>query len=89
MISPLKERKKGNGAVRSDRAERRINVIGGFPLLGKLIPLMDGIVTFAEGVNDLLKGLNPSKALVPDEHHNKALEELAMVLDTLFAHLFQ
>ena len=42
-----------------------------------------------EGVTKLLKGLNPSKALGPDELHPRVLEELATELDPVFAHLFQ
>ena len=37
----------------------------------------------------LLKGLNPSKALGPDELHSRVLKELANKLGPEFAHLFQ
>ena len=37
------------------------------PLLDRSAPLMDEIVVTKEGVIKLLKGLNPSKALGPDE----------------------
>ena len=37
----------------------------------------------------LLKGLNPSKALGPDELHPRVLKELATELGLVFAHLFQ
>ena len=37
----------------------------------------------------LLKGLNPSKALGPDELHPSVLKELAMEFGPVFAHLFQ
>ena len=39
-----------------------------------------------EGVIKLLKGLNPSKTLGPDDLHLGVLKELA---NELFAHLFQ
>ena len=42
-----------------------------------------------ECVSKLLKGLNPSKALGPDELHPRALKELASELCPVFAHLFQ
>ena len=42
-----------------------------------------------EGVIKLLKGLNPSNALGPDELHSSVLTELANELGPVFAHLFQ
>ena len=42
-----------------------------------------------EGVTKLLKGLNPSKALGPDELHPRVLKELASELGPVFALLFQ
>ena len=50
---------------------------------------MEDIVVTKEGVTKLLKGLNPSKALDPDELHPRVLKELATELGPLFAHLFQ
>ena len=50
---------------------------------------MDDIVVSNEGVSKLLKGLNPSKALGPDELHPRVLKELATELGPVFAHLFQ
>ena len=47
------------------------------------------IVVTKEGVTKLLKGLNPSKALGPDELHPRVLKELAKELGPVFAHLFQ
>ena len=47
------------------------------------------IVVTKEGVTNLLKGLNPSKALGPDELHPRVLKELAMESGPVFAHLFQ
>ena len=46
-------------------------------------------MVFTEGVIKLLKGLNPSKALGPDELHPRVLKELANELGPVFAHLFQ
>ena len=48
---------------------------------------MEDIVVTKEGVTKLLKGLNPSKALGPDELHPRVLK--ATGLGPVFAHLFQ
>ena len=47
------------------------------------------IAVSKDGVIKLLKGLNPSKALGPDELHPRVLKELATELGPVFAHLFQ
>ena len=47
------------------------------------------IVVSAVGVTKLLKGLNQSKALGPDELHPRVLKELASESGPVFAHLFQ
>ena len=44
---------------------------------------MEDIVDTKEGVTKLLKGLNPSKALVPDEFHPRVLKILATELGPL------
>ena len=59
------------------------------PFLDRSAPFMSDIVIAKEGVIKLLKGLNPSKALGPDELHPKVLKELATELGPVFAHLFQ
>ena len=59
------------------------------PSTRKLAPFLDSIVVPTEGVIKLLKGLNPSKALEPDEFHPRVLKELANELGPVFAHLFQ
>ena len=59
------------------------------PLLDKSAPFMEDIVVTKEGVTKLLKGLNPTKALEPDELHPRVLKELATELGPVFAHLFQ
>ena len=59
------------------------------PLLDKSAHFMEDIAVTKEGVTKLLKGLNPSKALGPDELHPRGLKELATELGPIFAHLFQ
>ena len=59
------------------------------PLLDRSAPFMNDIVVSKDGVIKLLKGLNPSKALGPDELHPRVLKELATELGPVFAHLFQ
>ena len=59
------------------------------PLLDRSAPFMEDIVDTKEGLTKLLKGLNPSKALGPDEFHPRVLKELATELGPVFAHLFQ
>ena len=49
---------------------------------------MNNIIS-KDGVLKLLKGLNPSKALGPDELHPRVLKELETELRPVFAHLFQ
>ena len=48
---------------------------------------MIGITVSTEGVTKLLKGLNPSKAMGPDELHPRNLKELAAELGPVFTHL--
>ena len=59
------------------------------PFLNRSASFMDDIVVSNEGVTKLLKALNPSKALGPDELHPRVLKELATELGPVFAHLFQ
>ena len=98
-IPPLK-RKNGKGVAQSD-LEKVEEFNGQFrdvfnknehtqaPLLDRSAPLMNDIVISKDGVIKLLKGLNPSKALGPDELHPRVLKELATELGSVFAHLFQ
>ena len=58
------------------------------PLLDRSAPFLNDIVS-KDGVIKLLKGLNPSKALGPDELHPRVLKELATELGPAFAYLFQ
>ena len=59
------------------------------PLLDRSAPFMHDIVISKDGAIKLFKGLNPSKALGPDEIHPVVLKELATELGPVFAHLFQ
>ena len=59
------------------------------PLLDRSAPFMNDIAVSKDGVFKFLKGLNPSKALGPDELHPRVLKELATELGPVFAHLFQ
>ena len=98
-IPPLKKR-QGSGLAQSD-FEKASQFNGQFtdvftksehsqvPLLDRSAPFMEDIVVTKEGVTKLLKGLNPSKALGPDELHPRVLKELATELGPVFAHLFQ
>ena len=98
-IPPLK-RKNGKGVAQSD-LEKAEEFNGQFtdvfnknehtqvPFLDRSAPFMNDIVISKEGVIKLLKGLNPSKALGPDELHPRVIKELATELGPVFAHLFQ
>ena len=59
------------------------------PLLDRSASFMNDIAVSMDRVIKLLKGLNPSKALGPDELHPRVLKELATELGPVFAHLFQ
>ena len=98
-IPPLK-RKNGNDVAQSDleKAEEfncqftdvfNKNEHTQVLLLDKSAPFMDDNVVSKDGVIKLLKGLNPSKALGPDELHPRVLKEIATELGPVFAHLFQ
>ena len=83
-IPPLK-RKNGKGVAQSD-LEKAEEFNGQFtdvfnknehtqvPLLDRSAPFMDDTVVSKDGVIKLLKGLNPSKALGPDELHPRVLK---------------
>ena len=98
-VPPLKKR-QGSGLAQSD-FEKASEFNGQFtdvftksehsqvPLLDRSAPFMEDIVVTKEGVTKLLKGLNPSKALGPDELHPRVLKELATELGPVFAYLFQ
>ena len=58
------------------------------PLLDRSAPFMNDIAVSKDRVIKLLKGLNPSKALGPDEYP-RVLKELATELGPVFVHLFQ
>ena len=85
-IPPLK-RKNGKGVAQSD-LEKAEEFNGQFtdvfnknehtqvPLLDRSAPFMNDIVVSKDGLIKLLKGLNPSKALGPDELHPRILKVL-------------
>ena len=98
-IPPLK-RKNGKGVAQSDlkKAEEfnglftdvfSENELTQVPLLDRSAPFVNDIAVFKDGVIRLLKGLNPSKALRPDEHHPRVLKELAIELGLVLGHIFQ
>ena len=94
-------KKRNGGGVAQSESEKAAEFNGQFtevftkseynqvPLLDRSAPFMEDIVVTKEGVTKLLKGLNPSKALGPDELHPRVLKELATELGPIFAHLFQ
>ena len=98
-IPPLKKR-NGSGIAQSE-FEKAEEFNGQFsdvftkseykqvPLMDRSAPFMHDIVVTKEGVTKLLKGLNPSKALGPDELHPRVLKKLAVELGPVFTHLFQ
>ena len=97
-VSPPPSLKKGNG---SGLAESDFEKAGEFNgqftdvfakseqsqvhLLNRKAPFMEDIVVSKEDVTKLLKGLNPSKSLGPDELHPRVLKELASELGLPFA----
>ena len=94
------KRKNGKGVAQSDlgKAEEfnsqftdvyNKNEHAQVPLLDRSAPFMNDIVVSKDGVIKLFKGLNPSKALGPDELHTRVLKEPSTELGPVFAHLFQ
>ena len=98
-IPPLKKR-DGHGLAESEsnQAEEFDGQFTGVftqssfnevPLFGRPTTRMNDIVVSTEGLTRLLKGLNSSKTMGPDELHPRILKELEVELGTLFAQLFQ
>ena len=96
---PLLKKRQGSGLAKSD-FEKASEFNGQFtdvstkrehsqvPLLDRSAPFMEDIVVTKEGVTKLLKGLNPSKTLGPDELHPRVLKELATELGPVFPIFF-
>ena len=87
-------KKRNGGSVAQSESEKAAAFNGQFTDVFtkseySQVPLMEDIVVTKEGVTKLLKGLNPSKALGPDELHPRVLKELATELGPIFTHLFQ
>ena len=96
--TPEKKERKGCCSVGLEKAEEfngqftdvfNKNEHTQVPLLDRSAPFMNNIVISKDGVIKLLKGLNHSKALGPDEIHPRVLKELATELGPVFDHLFQ
>ena len=90
---PHLKRKNGKGVAQSDQ-EKAEEFNGQFTDVSNKnehtpVPLLDDIAVSKDGVIKVLKGLDPSKALGPDELHSWVLKELATELGPVFAHLFQ
>ena len=95
---PSLKRRNGNGVAESELEQAdeclrmcstRMSTAKSRSQIGRLLSWMILLFQPAEGVIKLLKGLNPSKALRPDELHPRVLKELASELGPVFAHLFQ
>ena len=100
QVIPLLKKRDGSGLVESesDQAEEFNGKITDVftqimfneaSLLDRSAPRMNDIAVSTEGVTKLLKDLNPSKAMDPDELHPRILKELAAELGPVFTHLFQ
>ena len=78
-------RKRNGGGVAQSESKKAVEFNGQFtdvftkseysqdPLLNRSALFMEDFVVTKEGVTKLLKGLNPSKALGPDELHPRVL----------------
>ena len=83
---PLLKKRNGSGVAQSESEKAGFSV----QLTDVFTKsFLEDIVVPKEGVTKLLKGLNPSKALGPDELHPRVLKESATTLGPLLAHLFQ
>ena len=98
-IQPLK-RRNGNGVAESELEQAdefncqftdvfNKNEHNQVPLPNRSVPFMNDIFVSAVGITKLLKDLNTSKALGPDELQPSVLKEPASELGPVFAHLFQ
>ena len=90
-------KKRNGGGVAQSESEKAAEFNGQFtdvftkseysqvPPLDRSAPFMEDIVVTKEGVTKLLKGLDPSKALGPNNLHSRVLKALAIIRPNFFS----
>ena len=87
MASEIEQLEKLNGQFMD--VSNKMIIVRSHLSVGRPLPWMILLFQIVEGVTKLLKSLNPSKALGPNELHPRVLKELATELGPVFAHLVQ